>query len=84
MNKILLDNFNNEELWLAYADIQQELKNRGLARTSNMVGERGEFLVIETYNSIKGLPNLQARYYDMIDLSQTMTSLGRPRRFESF
>lgn len=53
-------NLNNEELWLLYADTEAELKNRGLVRTRNMVGERGEFLAIETYNLIKGLPNLQA------------------------
>lgn len=51
---------DNEDLWLLYADAGQELRKRGLARTSNMVGERGEFLAIETYNSIRGLPNLQA------------------------
>ncbi len=58
--KIELQEFNNEELWTGYADIQQELKKRNLVRTNNIVGERGEFLVIETYNSISGLPNLQA------------------------
>ena len=60
MNKINLNELNNEELWLGYGDIQQELKKRGLVRTNNMVGERGEFLAIETYNSISGLPKLQA------------------------
>jgi len=60
MNKILLDKLNNEELWLLYAEAEKELKERGLVRTRNIVGERGEFLTIETYNSIKGLPNLQA------------------------
>ena len=50
----------NEELWLLYADTEKELKERGLVRTRNIVGERGEFLAIETYNSIAGLPNLQA------------------------
>lgn len=60
MKKINLKELNNEELWIGYADIQQELKKRGLVRTNNIVGERGEFLVIETYNSISGLPNLQA------------------------
>ena len=53
-------NISNEDLWLLYADAGQELRTRGLARTSNIVGERGEFLAIETYNSISGLPNLQA------------------------
>jgi hypothetical protein len=60
MKKVNLEELNNEELWLGYADIQQELKKRNLVRTNNIVGERGEFLAIETYNSISGLPNLQA------------------------
>lgn len=60
MKKIDLKELNNEELWLGYGDIQQELKKRNLVRTNNMVGERGEFLAIEIYNSISGMPNLQA------------------------
>lgn len=60
MNRINLDQLNNEELWLNYGETQQELKRRNLVRTNNMVGERGEFLAIETYNSISGLPKLQA------------------------
>ena len=60
MKKINIEKLNNEELWLGYAHIQQELKKRNLVRTNNIVGERGEFLAIETYNSISGLPNLQA------------------------
>lgn len=60
MKKVNIEELNNEELWLGYGDIQQELKKRNLVRTNNIVGERGEFLAIETYNSISGLPNLQA------------------------
>jgi hypothetical protein len=60
MKKVNIHELNNEELWLGYSDIQQELRKRGLVRTNNIVGERGEFLAIETYNSISGLPNLQA------------------------
>jgi hypothetical protein len=60
MNKNEFSKLNDEELWLLYADAELELKNRGLVRTRNIVGERGEFLAIETYNSIPGLPNLQA------------------------
>ncbi|MCX6755321.1 MAG: hypothetical protein NT068_02150 [Candidatus Nomurabacteria bacterium] len=60
MNENQFSKINNEELWLLYADAELELKNRGLVRTRNIVGERGEFLAIETYNSIPGLPNLQA------------------------
>lgn len=59
-NHNLIKDINDEELWLLYADTESELKKRGLVRTRNIVGERGEFLTIETYNSIKGLPNLQA------------------------
>jgi hypothetical protein len=60
MKKVNIEELNNEELWLGYADIQQELKKRNLVRTNNIVGERGEFLAIETYNSISGMPNLHA------------------------
>ncbi len=60
MKKVNIEELNNEELWIGYADIQQELRRRKLVRTNNIVGERGEFLAIETYNSTSGLPNLQA------------------------
>lgn len=59
-NKGIPGDINNEDLWLLYADAEQELKKRGLVRTRNMVGERGEFLAIEAYNATPGLPNLQA------------------------
>ena len=58
MSNDQFSNIDNEELWLLYADAELELKNRKLVRTRNIVGERGEFLAIETYNSISGLPNL--------------------------
>jgi hypothetical protein len=51
---------DDEDLWLSYGEIQQELRKRNIARTNNMVGERGEFLAIKTHNSISGLPKLQA------------------------
>ena len=60
MNKTKTNLLNNEELWLLYADTEKELKERGLVRTRNIVGERGEFLAIEIYASIPNLPNLQA------------------------
>ncbi len=60
MNKDKASLLTNEELWLVYAETEKELKDRGLVRTRNIVGERGEFLAIENYNSIAGLPNLQA------------------------
>ena len=60
MKKVNIEELNNEELWIEYGNLQQELKKRKLVRTNNIIGERGEFLAIETYNSISGLPNLQA------------------------
>lgn len=59
MSKIT-ENIKDEDLWLLYADAGEELKKRGLVRTKNMVGERGEFLAIEIYKATAGLPNLQA------------------------
>jgi hypothetical protein len=55
-----LSGLDNEQLWLLHAETGQELKSRNLVRTRNTVGERGEFLAIETYNTTPGLPNLQA------------------------
>lgn len=63
MNNNLLDfikNCQNEEVWELFALSKKELKKRDLIRTNNIVGERGEFLAIETYKKIPGLPNLQA------------------------
>jgi hypothetical protein len=50
----------DSEVWDVYALSIKELKNRNLIRTRNVVGERGEFLAIETYNNKPGLPGLQA------------------------
>ncbi|MCB0811537.1 MAG: hypothetical protein KDB96_19845, partial [Flavobacteriales bacterium] len=43
----------------AYSDIIAELKHRGVLRTKNVLGELGEHLVIDHYNSTPGLPKLQ-------------------------
>ena len=51
---------SDENVWSLYAHLALQLKERGLVRTRNIVGERGEFLAIETYNKIAGLPKLQA------------------------
>lgn len=50
----------NYEVWDIYALSIKELKKRNLIRTRNIVGERGEFLAIETYNNTPNLPGLQA------------------------
>lgn len=53
-------NSSDEEIWMLYAHLGLKLKERGLVRTRNIVGERGEFLAINFYNKTAGLPNLQA------------------------
>ena len=59
MTKII-KNLADDEIWLFYATCGKELKIRNLVRTRNIVGERGEFLAIKTYNETTGAPNLQA------------------------
>jgi len=58
--KKIFKNANDDDIWNIFAYASKELKKRGLVRTRNIVGERGEFLAIETYNNIPGMPNLQA------------------------
>lgn len=55
-----VDVLPDEDLWTLYAYISLKLKERGLVRTRNIVGERGEFLAIKTYNETPGLAKLQA------------------------
>lgn len=54
-----LNNLSDDGLWSAYSNIEHELRSRSLIRTRNIIGDRGEFLVIKLYNSTKGLPTLQ-------------------------
>lgn len=56
----LIDKLPDEEIWTMYAYLGLKLKERGLVRTRNIVGERGEFLAIKIYNGTPGLPKLQA------------------------
>lgn len=55
-----VDDLPDEEIWTLYALVGLKLKERGLVRTRNIVGERGEFLAIKIYNETPGLPKLQA------------------------
>lgn len=54
------DKLLDEEIWTLYAYLGIKLKDRGLVRTRNIVGERGEFLAIKIYNQTPGLAKLQA------------------------
>src|SRR3989344_706945 len=58
--KKIFKNANDDDIWNIFAYASKELKKRGLVRTRNIVGELGEFIAIETYNEIPGLPKLQA------------------------
>jgi len=57
---VYVNNLKDNEVWEMYALTIHALKRRGLIRTKNITGERGEFLAIEVYNGTPGLPNLQA------------------------
>ena len=52
--------FNNSELIKLYGDLLQEMRNKGLIRSKNVVGDIGEYSVIEYFNKTKNLPKLQA------------------------
>lgn len=55
-----VEKISDNDVWSLYAYLALQLKERKLVRTRNIVGERGEFLAIETYDKIAGLPKLQA------------------------
>lgn len=55
-----IKNMDDENLWISFALIKKELKNRDLVRTGNIIGEKGEKLAIEFYNKTPNLPKLQA------------------------
>ena len=58
--KKIINEATDENIWALFAYLSIQLKERKLVRTRNIVGERGEFLAIETYNNTPGLPNLQS------------------------
>jgi hypothetical protein len=51
---------SDKELVQAYSELLKELKRRKIIRTKNVIGELGEYLAIDFYNSTPGLPKLQA------------------------
>tara|TARA_B100000780_G_C20978095_1_gene390734 strand:+ start:274 stop:858 length:585 start_codon:yes stop_codon:yes gene_type:complete len=54
-----INNLENLDLVELYSDILKVLKERGVIRTKNLVGDIGEYLAIKHYNSSKGKSNLQ-------------------------
>ena len=55
---INLQEKETKEIIQLYSMAIKELKRRKVIRTNNVVGELGEYLAIEIYNSTPGLPNL--------------------------
>ncbi|MCK4847019.1 MAG: hypothetical protein KAS88_05045 [Deltaproteobacteria bacterium] len=55
-----LEKLSNSDLLENYSNILTLLKQRGVIRTKNLVGDLGEYYAIEKYNNTPGLPNLQA------------------------
>lgn len=55
----MFDNLSDKELINVYGIWLEELKKRNIIRTNNVVGEIGEFLAVNYYNSHKGLPKMQ-------------------------
>lgn len=55
----LILQFKDDDLWGFYGKLQSEMKKRGLLRTGNVTGERGEQLAVSAYNSNPKKPNLQ-------------------------
>ena len=54
-----INNLENLDLVELYSDILKVLKERGVIRTKNLVGDIGEYLAIEHFNNSKGKSNLQ-------------------------
>ena len=54
-----LSNISSSELFSIYSNILEELTNREVITTKNLVGEMAEYLVIEHYKNNSSLPNLQ-------------------------
>lgn len=70
--KIKVEDLETIEIIKLYSEILIELKQRQVIRSKNLVGELGEYLVSEFFNSNKDLPNLNLsptsnKSYDAID-----------------
>ena len=55
-----LEQLSNSELLENYSKILALLKNRGVIRTKNLIGDLGEYYAVEHYNNTPGIPKLQA------------------------
>ena len=56
----MLKGLSTTDLIRQYSEAIKELKQRGVIKTKNVVGDLGEYLAIEYYCNTAGLPKLQA------------------------
>jgi len=56
----MLKKLSTTNLIQQYSEIINELKERGVIRTKNLIGDLGEYLAIDYYCNTAGLPKLQA------------------------
>ena len=54
-----INELKNVELINLYSDIINTLKERGVIRTKNLIGDIGEYLAIEHFNKTSDKSNLQ-------------------------
>ena len=54
-----ISKFTNQELISTYGLVVSELKKRNIIRSKNVMGDLGEYIVIDYYTKTKGLPKLQ-------------------------
>ena len=54
-----LSNLEKYDLIMLYGQIIEELKNRNIIRSKNVVGDIGEYLAVNYYTKTPGLPKLQ-------------------------
>ncbi len=57
--QIDVSNYRGTELIGLYAEVLSEMKNQGIIHSKNVIGDLGEFLVVDHYTKTKGLPKLQ-------------------------
>ena len=55
-----INSLTTEQLIETYSDIINQLKERGVIRTKNLIGDLGEYLAIEHFNKLPNKSNLKA------------------------
>jgi hypothetical protein len=54
-----IEKLNDDSLWELFSLVEKHLRKRKLIRSRNIVGDRGEEIVVRTYNKIPNEPKLQ-------------------------